>query len=237
MGGSYAVMFRKLGNQVQMIAKNTEFFAQEGSPQAQFVSESFSDSLLGSAPVVALDPESKAVLIEAQALLMVDIPGYLTRLESAFRMPFALDTRNSSFAALRNTPELTGLEVQAHFSVPKLSAPPLMPSPTPVTPPPTATPDPRSMFVNFYYSFSKLPEPMAARVADERVGYFTVGRVDYSVDTSVKLRRHVIKRWRLEKKNPAAAMAPPQAPVVFWLDKNIPEKYRQAVTDGVLEWN
>ena len=237
MGGSYAVMFRKLGNQVQLIAKNTEFFAKEGSPQAQFVSESFSDSLLGSAPVVALDPESKAVLIEAQALLMVDIPGYLTRLESAFRMPFALDSRNSSFAALRNTPELTGLEVQAHFSVPKLSAPPLMPSPTPVTPPPTATPDPRSLFVNFYYSFSKLPEPMAARVADERVGFFTVGRVDYSDDTSVKLRRHVIKRWRLEKKNPAAAMSPPQAPVVFWLDKNIPEKYRQAVTDGVLEWN
>jgi hypothetical protein len=238
MGGAYAVMFRKVGQQVQLIAKNTEFFAKQGSPQAQFVSESFSDSLLGSAPLVAApDPESKAVVIEAQALLMNDIPGYLTRLESAFRMPFALDTRNSTFAALRNTAQLTGLEVQAHFSVPKLSAPPVTPSPVPVTPPPMATPDPRSLFVNFYYSFTKLPEPMAARVADERVGYFTVGRVDYTDDTSVKLRRHVIKRWRLEKKNPGAAMSPPQTPVVYWLDKNIPEKYRQAVTDGVLEWN
>jgi hypothetical protein len=237
MGGSYAVMFRKVGNQVQLIAKNTEFFAKQGSPQAQFVSESFSDSLLGSAPVVALDTESKAVVFEAQALLMTDIPGYLTRLESAYRMPFALDTRNSSFATLRNTTELTGLEVQAHFSVPKLSAPPVTPSPMPVTLAPMATPDPRSLFVNFYYSFTQLPEPMAARVADERVGYFTVGRVDYSDDTSVKLRRHVIKRWRLEKKNPAAALSPPQTPVVYWLDKNIPEKYRQAVTDGVLEWN
>jgi hypothetical protein len=238
MGGAYAVMFRKVGQQVQLIAKNTEFFAKQGSPQAQFVSESFSDSLLGSAPLVAApDPESKAVVIEAQALLMNDIPGYLTRLESAFRMPFALDTRNSTFAALRNTAQLTGLEVQAHFSVPKLSAPPVTPSPVPVTPPPMATPDPRSLFVNFYYSFTKLPEPMAARVADERVGYFTVGSVDYTDDTSVKLRRHVIKRWRLEKKNPGAAMSPPQTPVVYWLDKNIPEKYRQAVTDGVLEWN
>ncbi len=237
MGRSHAVMFRKIGNQVQLIAKNIEFFAKEGTPQAQFVSESFSDSLLGSAPVVAADPESKAVVIEAQALLMADIPGYLTRLESAFRMPFALDARNSSFASLRNTSELTGLELQAHFSVPKLSAPPSTPSPMPATPPPMATPDPRSLFVNFYYSFTKLPEPMAARVADERIGYFTVGRVDYTDDTSVKLRRHVIKRWRLEKANPAAAMSPPQTPVVYWLDKNIPEKYRQAVTDGVLEWN
>ncbi|WP_350296697.1 zinc-dependent metalloprotease [Limnohabitans sp. Rim8] len=237
MGRSNAVVFRKVGNQVQLIAKNTEFFAKEGSPQAQFVSESFSDSLLASAPVVAADPESKAVVIEAQTLLMSDIPGYLTRLESAFRMPFALDTRNSSFAALRNTPQLTGLEVQAHFSVARLSAPPSTPSPMPFTPPPMATPDPRSLFVNFYYSFTNMPEPMAARVADERVGYFTVGRVDYTEDTSVKLRRHVIKRWRLEKANPAAAMSPPQTPVLYWLDKNIPEKYRQAVTDGVLEWN
>ena len=53
MGGAYAVMFRKVGQQVQLIAKNTEFFAKQGSPQAQFVSESFSDSLLGSAPLVA----------------------------------------------------------------------------------------------------------------------------------------------------------------------------------------
>ena len=79
MGGAQAVVFRKVGNQVQLIAKNTEFFAQPGTPQAQFVAESFSDSLLASAPVVAApDPTTQAVLIEAQAWLMTDIPGYLT---------------------------------------------------------------------------------------------------------------------------------------------------------------
>jgi len=107
----------------------------------------------------------------------------------------------------------------------------------PMPPPPRATPDPRSLFVHFYYSFSTLPEPMASRVADERVGYFTVGRVDYTDDMQIKSRSHVIKRWRLEKQDPAIALSPPKAPVVYWLDKNIPEKYRQAVRDGVLEWN
>ncbi len=238
MGGAQAVVWRKVGNQVQLIAKNTAFFAQAGTPQAQFVAESFSDSLLASAPVVAApDPATQAVLIEAQALLMTDVPGYLTRLEAAYRMPFALDSRNSSFVALRNSAQLTGLEVQAHFSVPKLSAPPLTPSPIPTPPPPQATPDPRSLFVHFDYSFALLPEPMAARVADERVGYFTVGRVDYTDDTTVKPRRHVIKRWRLEKQDPTAANSPVKTPVVFWLDKNIPEKYRQAVREGVLAWN
>ncbi len=47
----------------------------------------------------------------------------------------------------------------------------------------------------------------------------------------------MIKRWRLEKKDPAAALSEPKEPIVFWIDRNIPVKYRQAIVDGVLEWN
>jgi hypothetical protein len=34
-----------------------------------------------------------------------------------------------------------------------------------------------------------------------------------------------------------AAVSEPKQPIVYWLDKNIPEKYRASVTQGVLEWN
>ncbi len=238
MGGSKLVAFQKVGNQVQLIAKNTQFFAKEGTPQAQFVSESFSDSLMSSAAVVsAPHPETKSILIEANALLFTDIPGYQTRIEAAFRMPFGLDVRNTSFSSLKNTSTLTGLEVRAHFAVPKLPAPPMMPSPVPTPPPPSATPDPRSMFVSFYYSFMPLPEPMATRVADERVGFFTVPRTDYTTDLNVKSKTHLLKRWRLEKKDASAAVSEPKEPIVYWLDKNIPEKYRESVMLGILEWN
>ncbi|NCA00216.1 MAG: DUF5117 domain-containing protein, partial [Betaproteobacteria bacterium] len=238
MGGAKIVEFQKVGNQVQLIAKNTQFFAKEGTPQAQFVSESFSDSLLSSAAVVsAPNPETKSILIEANALLFSDIPGYQTGLEYAFRMPFSLDTRNTSFSSTKNTPLLTGLEVRAHFAVPKLSAPPMMPSPVPTPPPPTATPDPRSMFVSFYYSMMPLPEPMATRLADERVGFFTVARSDLTSDAKIKSKTHYLKRWRLEKKDPSAVVSEPKEPIVYWLDKNIPLKYRATVTEGVLEWN
>ena len=238
MGGSKLVEFRKIGNQIQLIAKNTQFFAKEGTPQAQFVSESFSDSLMSSAAVVsAPHPETKSILIEANALLFSDIPGYQTRLEGAFRMPFSLDTRNTSFSATKNTNALTGLEVKAHFAVPKLSAPSMTPSPVPMPPPPTATPDPRSLFVSFYYSFMPLPEPMQTRLADERVGFFTVARTDYTTDLNIKSKAHLLKRWRLEKMDPNAAVSEPKQPIVYWLDKNIPEKYRASVTQGVLEWN
>ena len=238
MGSSKLVEFRKIGNQIQLIAKNTQFFAKEGTPQAQFVSESFSDSLMSSAAVVsAPHPETKSILIEANALLFSDIPGYQTRLEGSFRMPFSLDTRNTSFSATKNTNTLTGLEVKAHFAVPKLSAPPMTPSPVPMPPPPSATPDPRSLFVSFYYSFMPLPEPMQTRMADERVGFFTVARTDYTTDLNIKSKAHLLKRWRLEKMDANAAVSEPKQPIVYWLDKNIPEKYRASVTQGVLEWN
>jgi hypothetical protein len=143
MGSSDVVYFKKIGNQIQLIAKNTEFYAKPGTPQAQFVSEAFSDSLLASATAAsAPHPESKAVLVELNSLLFSDILGYGTRLEAAFRLPFSLDARNSSFTSINNGESLTGVQVKAHFSVPKLSPPPLVPSPVPPPPPPPPTPAP-----------------------------------------------------------------------------------------------
>jgi len=239
MGGSHLVVFRKIGSQIQLVAKNTRFFAQGGTPQAQFVAESFSDSLLASAAAAsAPHPDSKAVLVEVNSLLFGDIPGYLTRLETAFRMPFVLDTKNTSISRVDNTQDMTGVQVQAHFNVPKLAAPPLTP-PTPAPPPPPqTTPDPRSLFVSFYYSFAKLPDvAMTIRLADERVGHFVTSRDDYTEDTTVKIKAHYVNRWRLEKQDASAALSEAKEPVTYWLDKNIPVKYRKAVADGVLEWN
>jgi Met-zincin/Domain of unknown function (DUF5117)/Domain of unknown function (DUF5118) len=239
MGGAEMAVFKKIGNQIQLIAKNAEFYATPGTPQAQFVSEGFSDSLLSSAVAAsAADPDSKAILIEANSLLFVDIPGYLTRLEFAYRMPFGLDARNTSFTHVNNNDMITGLKVQAHFNVPKLNAPSLTPSPVPMPSPPQATPDPRSLFVSFYYSFAKLPDvPMTPRIADERVGHFVSSRTNFDEDTSPKVRQHFVNRWRLEKKDDAAAMSEPKEPIVFWIDKNVPVKYRKAVEGGIVEWN
>ncbi len=239
MGGSRMVTFHRVGTQIQLIAKNMQHFAAAGTPQAQTVSQSFSDSLLASAPAASSPhPETKAVLVDASALLFTDIPGYLTQLETAFRMPFALDTRNSSFDHVVNSAGHTGIRVKAHFSVPKLSPPPLTPSPTPTPPPPTATPDPRSLFASFYYNFAELPaHPMRARVVDERIGHFVSSRTDYTNDADLKQKKHIVKRWRLEKSDPTAAMSEPKQPIVYWLDKSVPDKYRQSVTEGILEWN
>ncbi len=236
---SYIVEFHRLGNNVQMIAKNTHFFAKEGSPLARAVRESSSDSLLGAVPVVSQPhPERKSVLIEANALLLVDLPSGSTALEAAYRIPYSFDSRNSSFTGTQNTPDLTGFAVSAHYSVPKLAPPAAMggASASHATPP-AHLEDGRSLFLGYYYSFARLPAPMHARAADDRIGHFVSRRLDFSIESTAFPEVYYVNRWRLEKQDPGAELSEPKKPIVYWLDRNIPEKYRETVKAGILEWN
>ena len=235
----HIVQFSKSGNTVQLLAKNDTFFAKPGTPIALAVQESFADSILTTTTVAsAPHPQRKSVLIDANALLLADVPGMASRLETTFRIPYAYDAKNSGFEKVQSTEDMSTFSVTAHYSVPKLPVPPLTPSPTPTPPAPANLPDNRSMLLGFYYSLSKLPGvPMATRTADSRVGHFVTRQWDYSDDMAAFPRKYIVNRWRLEKKDPSAALSEPVKPVVYWLDKNIPLKYRAKVAEGVLEWN
>src|SRR5664279_5986754 len=103
---------------------------------------------------------------------------------------------------------------------------------------PRSVPDPRSLFFGIHYSLARLPaEPMHGRKADPRVGYFESGRLDFSNDLQRTPRQRFVNRWRLEKKDPDAALSEPVKPIVYWIDRTVPVKYRPAITAGVLEWN
>ncbi len=237
MGPSWLASFRKVNNQVQLTALNTEYIASGTAMQAA-VAQGFSDSLLGATAVAsAPHPERKSLLVDA-AFLLSDLPAYSTRLEAAFRLPYSLDRSNSSIEKTRVTDDLTTLNLRMHFATARLPAPPLVAPPVPAPAPPSTLPDARSFFVGYVYSFTKLAEqPMPARQADPRVGHFTDTVTDLSNDLQVNPKRFMVNRWRLEKADPAAALSEPKQPIVFWLDKNIPPVYRKSVTEGVLEWN
>ena len=238
MGPSWLASFRKIGSQqIQLIALNTSYVAS-GSPMQAVLDQAFSHSLLASATIAsAPHAQRKSVLIDA-SFLLGDIAGYSTQLERAFRLPYSMDRSNSFFEKTRVTDDLTSVNARLHFATARLPAPPLVPGPVPTPPPPSAVPDARSFFVGMVYSFTKLSgEAMAPRKTDPRLGHFFDAVTDLSNDLDANPKRHYITRWRLEKKDPAAAMSEPKQPITYWLDKNIPPQYRQSVQAGVLEWN
>jgi len=106
-------------------------------------------------------------------------------------------------------------------------------------PPPVSRRDPSQSGVSvlLHHSMVRLPaEPMRPRVHDERVGFFSVGFEDYaSPEHQVKQVRY-ITRWRLEKKDPGAEISEPKKPIVFYVGRGVPEKWRPWVRKGIEAW-
>jgi len=237
-GGSQVVEFVRVNNQVRLQARNLDVLAQAGTPEARAVESSYSASLLGSTMVAsAPHPDSKAVLIEANAIFLSDMLGVGMMLQRAYRQGYSLDSRHTTISAVRSSPQATVIETQNHYYTSSLSPPqPGNIGPQPQIP--RYLPDARSMLVGHHYSLSPLPaEAMTSRRADPRVGMFTTTVLDFGNDLARTPRQRYINRWRLEKKDPAAALSEPVKPITFWIDRNVPLAYRDTVRAAILEWN
>ncbi|MEO7852116.1 MAG: zinc-dependent metalloprotease, partial [Rubrivivax sp.] len=244
-GGQQVVEFSQVHKQVRLLALNHEVAAAAGTPEARALASSFSPSLLGSVPVVSQPhPTSKAVLIEANGLFLGDMQGVGMRLQRAFRQGYVLDVRNSVISGVRASPQSVEIETQNHYYAASIGvAQPALPGapqpPAGLAPSvPKYVPDARSFFIGHHYSLAPMPATMMApRKADPRVGLFTSTVLDFSDDLARTPRQRYITRWRLEKKDPAAALSEPVKPITFWIDRNVPQKYRATIGAGIVEWN
>ncbi len=241
---NYIIEFRRFGANgagVQMVARNFAHQASNNPGLQRAVESSFSDSLIGSTGVASQPhPTRKSVLIELNPLLLSDVPQLTATTEALFRLGYGFDSRNSYIGDVHTNNEQAVVEVKAHYYVPRVPMPSfggpvpglMMPSP------PTTLEDPRSFFVTYNYSFAALPaKTMPPRLADDRLGHFVERVYDFGNEAEYKERKYFVNRWRLEKKDPSAALSEPVKPITYWLDRNIPERYRESVKAGVLEWN
>lgn len=90
--------------------------------------------------------------------------------------------------------------------------------------------------VTVHYSLVALPEkPMVGRYKDSRIGYFTVG-YEYIPDNRPVKSLEYITRFRLEKKDPNAAVSEPVKPIVYYLAREVPDKWRPYLKRGVEAW-
>lgn len=98
-------------------------------------------------------------------------------------------------------------------------------------------PTPRTVSVLMHWSMVKLPEnPMQPRLADSRVGYFSVRKEDYSARTDGVDRPRYITRWRLECPTGQQVPCEPVRPITFYVDPNTPTQWVPYIKQGVEDW-
>ncbi|MFN8010778.1 MAG: zinc-dependent metalloprotease [Holophagaceae bacterium] len=221
------VRFTLKDHKVYLQAVSHAFVSDPSKPIASAVRASQRDTILMAFNVEAYGKDGSPV-IDAGRLFTSEVGDFSAR---QLLNAVALDASRSYVDHARAFP--SNVRVDAVHTYTITANPFGLPSA-----PGTPQPPPRSGSVGMAYAFVRLPEaPMRPRFHDDRVGFFNVSRVDYGSPEHESLRQRLITRWRLEKKDPAAALSEPVKPIVWYIDKATPAQWVPYVKKGVEAWN
>ncbi len=211
--------FRKVDDHIQVVRRNVRFTAAKGSPEERAVGIAYTDSILFSLPIVTMSP-SGAPVVDLNQIFMTDFP------EISHDLPgYSFVGNRSTWAEAKGYDDNIELEVAATYG-------------SSGTTDFDSVPDSRAVTINVHYSLSLLPQNgYRPRLADDRVGYFVTAMKDYSHKVDEDRFVRYITRWDLQKAEPGAEQSPPKKPIVFWIEKTVPFKYRKPIREGILEWN
>ena len=222
MQGEFPIMFKKVGNKLQLIEVNVKFRADQNLPINKAVKNHISNSIVASGKILSKpNEETGSILVNASDFFITDI-GNLTMIKSG---GYKFDKSNSYYNHLKSFPNNSEIDVSIHYisTKPKYKF---------------TLADSKSMIHKYHISISTIPDTnYKPRLADDRVGHFMTMYQDYSDTYKDSPYVRYINRWRLKKKNPNANMSEPVEPIVFWIENTIPTEFRAAVEEGILKWN
>lgn len=88
-----------------------------------------------------------------------------------------------------------------------------------------------------HYSLVQLPDsPMMGRLKDSRIGYFTTGFTVFGGEERPATDVEYINRYRLEKKDPKADLSEPVKPIVYYVGREVPDKWKEVVRQSIEAW-
>ena len=219
--------FDRSGDHVLVYEKNERFMAPAGSPIEKARDLSEANSVVASLKIESEQDSSHAVLVDLAPFLVSDFTDLAEGMRGAFNgKSVRFDRDRSALGTIKTFPENDEIEALLTYTPNDRTGLDL-----------NTVPDDRYIPITVHYSFSKLPEvPMTPRLADDRTGYFISAYKDFGRDTSESFWVRYIHRWRLEKKDPNAAVSDVVKPIVYYIDKTVPAEYRPYVKQGVENW-
>ena len=214
------LIFRKIGDRVQLVRRNAHFTAPGGTPIDKSVKQNYTDSILMALPIIAMNPMRGSVLIDFSDIFMTDFAQLNLGM---------IDRSRSQWSKVKGFHDNMELELETTFAgggrrAGRGSSGGVV--------------DPRGITVVIHYSLMRTPDfGYRTRIADDRVGHFLSATKDFGSNNADSNFVRMINRWRLEKANPSAKLSPPRKQIVWYVEDNVPLEYRPYVEEGIREWN
>ena len=230
--GNRVVRWERHERRVLLRGVSYEVVADEKDPISRAVKASNNDSILMSFNIEALSKED-APVIEVTRLFTTEVTEFSARRILGAR---GFDASRSFIERVLAFPENINVEVTQTYTVPQ-DVPGAPSAPQPTRPSMLGRMRRNTGTVLMSYSMVRLPaKPMMPRLADERLGFFSIRQTDYSSSEHRAYERNYIIRWRLEKQDPSAAISEPVTPIVFYVDPATPAKWVPYIKKGIEAW-
>ncbi len=228
--GRRVVRWEPNENRVFLRNVNYSIVSDPRQPIAEAVQNSNNNTIMMSFPVVAWGKNNESAVIEVTRLFSTDVFEFSARQRLNAT---ALDPTRSYIE--RISPYPTNIEAQSSMTYTRV-APPSGAGGGGGGQAASGMP-PGSATVVLHHSMVKLPDnPMMPRLFDERVGYFSIAQMDYGRHEQKATERRYVTRWRLEKKDPNAAMSEPVKPIIYYIDRATPKNLIESTRRGVEKW-
>jgi hypothetical protein len=217
------LIFRRVGDRVQLVRRNIHFKAPPGTPLEKSVQQNYTDSVLAALPIIALNQmKGGAALIDFSDIFLTDFAQLGLG---------NVDRTRSHWAKVKGFPNNMELQVETTFS----AGPPRS---LVARGPEDGVADRRGITLVIHYSLVRAPDfGYHPRAADDRVGHFLSATKDFGVTDVDSNFVRLINRWRLEKANHQSKLSPPRKQIVWYVEDTVPIEYRPYVEEGIREWN
>ena len=205
------IYFERIGDELILRAKDHSVIKKEGEPETFVINAAHLDGVLAKFPIVTFG-ENKTPVIDVTPVFMGKVKG----LEG-----LGDDKMNDKASVVKNVKAFErNIEARVLGLFTRKNGK-----------------ETENVTAEVRHSILALPDDlMKPRYYNHRVGFFDDRYVDYnSIKNKVETKR-LINRWRLEKKDPNAALSEPKEPIVWHIDRGTPTRYIEATREGIEFW-
>ncbi len=221
------INWQRFKNKILIKEKSSSAVAADSLPINVSVMANNYEPTLYAFDIAAFSKDSSSIVIDVTSFYSTDVKA-ISGLPSFIRKQYKvknLDKSRSFINTMKSFPE--NIEVIQDFTFN-------------ASEPPVNTGD-ETISIQMNQSMILLPKvPMQPRHFDDRVGWFTLSKYDYSSEELKADRKTYIRRWKLIPKDIEAynrgELVEPVKPIVYYLDPATPEKFRSYMKAGIELW-